>query len=235
MRSSGNTLPATTALPEPHGTRPGTACPLRSTFHQRIVRLGDHLHRARRAPPRLVAPMSAGTAVSVIFALPSPAHVNAFMLHEVDHPAEVFLRADGQLIGNRPPGRTISEAIRGSGRGWRARDRDDLGRRDGGGPARRRSPRPFRSGPRPRRRRRQRRPRASATRIAARASLRKLAKPGVSIRLIFVLFHSAYASADDSVCFRAISSSSKSVTVVPSSTRPRRLTAPASKSIAEMS
>ncbi len=32
---------------------------------------------------------------------------------------------------------------------------------------------------------------ASATRSAARASLRKLAIPGVSIRLILVLFHSA--------------------------------------------
>src|SRR3954452_15210796 len=33
---------------------------------------------------------------------------------------------------------------------------------------------------------------------------------------------------EDSVCFRAISSSSKSVTVVPSSTFPKRLTMPAS-------
>ena len=35
------------------------------------------------------------------------------------------------------------------------------------------------------------RARASATRIAARASLKKLPKPGVSMRLILVLFHSA--------------------------------------------
>ena len=76
---------------------------------------------------------------------------------------------------------------------------------------------------------------ASATRSAARASLTKLAIPGVSIRLILVPFHSANAVVDESVCLRAISSSSKSVTVVPSSTMPRRLTIFASNSIAETS
>ena len=49
---------------------------------------------------------------------------------------------------------------------------------------------------------------ASATRRAALASLRKLAKPGVSMRLIFVLFHSANARLAASVCLRATSSSS---------------------------
>jgi len=39
----------------------------------------------------------------------------------------------------------------------------------------------------------------------------------------------------DRVCLREISSSSKSVTVLPSSTLPSRLTMPASKSIAEVS
>ena len=59
--------------------------------------------------------------------------------------------------------------------------------------------------------------------------------PGVSMRLIFCLFHSAYARLADSVCLRAISSSSKSVTVVPSSTLPKRLTMPASERMAEAS
>jgi len=76
---------------------------------------------------------------------------------------------------------------------------------------------------------------ASETRMAAAASLKKLPKPGVSIRLILCRFHSAYAIAADRVRLRAISSSSKSVAVVPSSTRPRRFTMPASNRMAEAS
>ena len=76
---------------------------------------------------------------------------------------------------------------------------------------------------------------ASATRRAARASVRKLANPGVSMRLILVLSHSACARLEDRECLRATASSSKSVVVVPSSTVPSRLTAPAAKSMAEMS
>jgi len=49
---------------------------------------------------------------------------------------------------------------------------------------------------------------ASDTRSAARASLRKLAIPGVSMTLILVRFHSRYARLADRVCLRAISSSS---------------------------
>ena len=49
---------------------------------------------------------------------------------------------------------------------------------------------------------------ASATCSAARASLRKFPIPGVSMMLIFCLFHSAHARAADNVCLRAISSSS---------------------------
>ncbi len=49
---------------------------------------------------------------------------------------------------------------------------------------------------------------ASAARRAARASLKKLPMPGVSMRLILVLFHSTTATAAESVCLRAISSSS---------------------------
>jgi hypothetical protein len=53
--------------------------------------------------------------------------------------------------------------------------------------------------------------------------------------LTFVRFHSTNATLDPSVCLRAISSSSKSVTVVPSSTRPSRVTAPPSNSMADTS
>ncbi len=49
---------------------------------------------------------------------------------------------------------------------------------------------------------------ASATRRPARASDRKLPMPGVSMKLILVLFHSAQARLADRVCFLAISSSS---------------------------
>ena len=76
---------------------------------------------------------------------------------------------------------------------------------------------------------------ASVMRRAARVSLRKFAMPGVSMKLIFVRFHSANAALEDSVCLRAISSSSKSVTVLPSSTLPSRLTIPASNSAAAAS
>ena len=55
------------------------------------------------------------------------------------------------------------------------------------------------------------------------------------MRLILAFFHSAKAGAARRLIFRSISSGSKSVTVVPSSTRPSRLTAPASKSRAEAS
>jgi hypothetical protein len=48
----------------------------------------------------------------------------------------------------------------------------------------------------------------SATFSAARASVRKFAIPGVSMRLIFCLFHSAKATLAESVCLREISSSS---------------------------
>ena len=76
---------------------------------------------------------------------------------------------------------------------------------------------------------------ASTTRRAARASDRKLAYPGASIRLTLLFFHSAKARAARRLILRSISSGSKSVTVVPSSTRPSRFTAPASKSRAEAS
>ena len=76
---------------------------------------------------------------------------------------------------------------------------------------------------------------ASLTRSAALASLRKFAIPGVSMMLILVLFHSAYARFADRVCFRSMASSSKSVTVVPSSTMPKRVTMPALNSMAEVS
>ena len=46
----------------------------------------------------------------------------------------------------------------------------------------------------------------SATRIAPRASIRKMPKPGVSSRLIFVFFHSTNAMAAEMECFRSISS-----------------------------
>ena len=59
--------------------------------------------------------------------------------------------------------------------------------------------------------------------------------PGVSIRFIFVERHSVNAALAESVCLRAISSSSKSVTVVPSSTLPRRFTIFAPNSIADTS
>ena len=67
----------------------------------------------------------------------------------------------------------------------------------------------------------------SAAASAALVSLMKILKPGVSSRLILCLFHSAKASAVEMVILRWISSSSKSVTVLPSSTRVRRLVAPA--------
>src|SRR5437762_10644953 len=55
--------------------------------------------------------------------------------------------------------------------------------------------------------------------------------PGVSTRLIRWPFHSQYARAVLTEILRLISSGSKSVVVVPSSTLPRRLTAPVVKSI----
>ena len=74
---------------------------------------------------------------------------------------------------------------------------------------------------------------ASATCRAARASLRKFPMPGVSMMLILCRCHSAKARLAESVCLRAMASSSKSVTVVPSSTLPKRFTMPASTRMAE--
>ena len=46
----------------------------------------------------------------------------------------------------------------------------------------------------------------SATRMALRVSIRKMPKPGVSNRLILVLFHSTKAAAAEIECFLSISS-----------------------------
>ena len=74
----------------------------------------------------------------------------------------------------------------------------------------------------------------SATRMQIRVSVRKLEKPGVSIRLNFTPFHSVKATAALMLIPRLISSSSKSVVVFPSSTRPRRVSTPVLKRIASV-
>ncbi len=76
---------------------------------------------------------------------------------------------------------------------------------------------------------------ASVTRSAAPVSLRKLPNPGVSTTVILVPCQSSQAGVAASVCLRAMDSSSKSVGAVPSSTRPRRVVAPAVNRSAEMS
>ncbi len=58
--------------------------------------------------------------------------------------------------------------------------------------------------------------------------------PGVSKKLILCFFHSTGANAVLSEIFRRISSSSKSVTVFPSETAPRRLIALPWKSTASV-
>jgi hypothetical protein len=50
--------------------------------------------------------------------------------------------------------------------------------------------------------------------------------PGVSMMFSLIFFHSRWQRAEEMLTLRTISSSSKSVTVVPWSTRPRRLTVP---------
>src|SRR4051794_21502636 len=67
----------------------------------------------------------------------------------------------------------------------------------------------------------------SHTRSAPRASATKDGSPGVSIRLTLRSSHSNDASAAEIDIWRAFSSLSASETVVPSTTVPRRLTAPA--------
>ncbi len=76
---------------------------------------------------------------------------------------------------------------------------------------------------------------ASTTIRAASAALRpqiisetKIPYPGVSIRLTFRFFHSRAATARPTEIFRSTSSASKSVGACPSSTRPKRVVAPAS-------
>src|ERR1041385_7608432 len=75
----------------------------------------------------------------------------------------------------------------------------------------------------------------STTRNAATVSPAKPESPGVSIRLIFRPCHSRWQSDDESDICRRCSSSSQSEVVVPPSTVPRRLIAPAWKSIASTS
>ena len=75
----------------------------------------------------------------------------------------------------------------------------------------------------------------STTRRAPSASATKLGSPGASIRLILRPFHSQWASAPLMDMPRRFSSSSKSATVVPSVTLPRRLIAPDWKSRASVS
>ena len=71
---------------------------------------------------------------------------------------------------------------------------------------------------------------ASATRQAARLSPRNTENPGVSRRLIFPCGVSMLARLVLRVSLRAISSGSKSRTLVPSSTEPSLLVAPLVKS-----
>src|SRR3954470_6968362 len=75
----------------------------------------------------------------------------------------------------------------------------------------------------------------STTRKAATVSPAKPASPGVSIRLILRPCHSRWQSDEASDIWRRCSSSSESEVVVPPSTVPRRLIAPAWKSIASTS
>ena len=75
----------------------------------------------------------------------------------------------------------------------------------------------------------------STARSAPLTSPMKSGYPGVSIRLILWSCHSSGASAALTVIWRRISSASKSVVVVPSSTRPRRSIAFAANSIASTS
>ncbi len=72
-------------------------------------------------------------------------------------------------------------------------------------------------------------------RSAPSVSAMKLDSPGVSMRLILRPSCSNEATLAPIDIWRSCSSSSKSPTVVPSSTRPRRLTIPASKSSASAS
>ena len=67
---------------------------------------------------------------------------------------------------------------------------------------------------------------ASETCMLLRASCIKTPLPGVSKKLIFVLFHSMKAMAVEMLIFLSISSGSKSVMAVPSSTRPKRFPTP---------
>ena len=67
----------------------------------------------------------------------------------------------------------------------------------------------------------------SATGMASFASVRKLLYPGVSSRLTLTPSQSKWVGAALRLMPRSISSSSKSVVVFPSSTRARRVTAPA--------
>src|SRR5919204_5207310 len=71
---------------------------------------------------------------------------------------------------------------------------------------------------------------ASTTRSAASVSAMKLGSPGVSIRLILRSANSNEATLAPIDISLSFSSGSKSQTVVPSSTRPRRLVTPASNS-----
>src|SRR3954469_17692118 len=75
----------------------------------------------------------------------------------------------------------------------------------------------------------------STTRKAATVSPAKPASPGVSIRLILRPCHWRWQSDEASDIWRRCSSSSQSEVVVPASTVPRRLIAPAWKSIASTS
>ena len=74
---------------------------------------------------------------------------------------------------------------------------------------------------------------ASAAISAARHSLRKMLYPGVSIRLSLALCQGSAATAELMLSFLATSSSSKSVTALPSSGVKRRSVLPPAKSMAD--
>ena len=150
---------------------------------------------------------------------------------QVDHAAEARLAADRDLDrhGARARARRGRRAPR---RSRRARGRACSPRSPGGGPGRRRGSRGARSAPRRRRCALTTISTASTARSAAIVSPWKEGSPGVSSRLTFTPFQVRWQSDAAMLMPRRRSSSSKSQTVVPSATRPRRVVLPAAKSIA---
>ncbi len=216
-QTSGNSRPRGSRRAAPFRAAPASACPRRRTPPSALRRPRPPSRRAPSAPPRRRRPARPGCRLRSSCRCRLSANVSARIRTRSTTPVKPRSSPIGSWIGTIS--RAQSRCSDSSDRSRLARSRSSRlsttmrGRLSGGRVRPQLLGLHFDAGTES-----TTTTAASTTRSAERASVRKLAMPGVSMMLILVLSHSACARLEERECLRAMASSSKSVTVVPSST-----------------